>query len=102
MTACGVRTTVIHRRTHGNTGRHLVIEQAAHFPPQERGNFGVQSIVCALSTRVDGAGEVPLERTGNVRHLMRVLCDDDKRAWTEDLGLQDVRCVQECISLYLQ
>ena len=88
MTRGRIGAAVIHGRADGDTGRHLVVQQAADFASQPRLKLLVQRIIGTAGIRVNGACQVALERVDDLGRLGRVGSDDQQRSVAEGLGLK--------------
>ncbi len=93
----GIRTAVIHGRTDGHAGGHLVVEETAHFFAEEWSEGVVEFVIVARFAGVDAAGQIAFEQIQDGLEFFLRIDDDGESGVAEDLALEIVGRSEELI-----
>src|SRR5262245_56763242 len=69
MSGGGEGAPVIHGRTDGDAGGHLVVEEPPHAAAQDRRDLVVEAVVAPVAGGIDPSGEVALEYSSQLLQL---------------------------------
>ena len=79
---------MIHGRTDGNTGGHLVIQQTSDPCSQHRLDTLIRVVVGTIRCRVYTTGEIPFNKPQRRNQLLEPRANDDERFVPERLRLK--------------
>ena len=102
MTRGRERSAVIHCWRNRHARRHLIIKKSAHFSPQHAHQLLGQGIVTSVGSRVDAAGEAPLNLCRHGQGLFRIVDDNRQRRGPEGFGLQRIGRLEKLLAGGLQ
>lgn len=79
VSGSGVGTTVVHRLTDGDSGRHFVVEQSANFCSQSRFDPVIVGVIFIAAVGVNAAGEVAFKMIRDFASLLDIVGQDEQR-----------------------
>ena len=89
---------MVHGRTDGDTGGHLVVEETSDFIAEDWSDGVVGCVVVTGFRGIDGAGEIALEEIEDGVEFLLAFDDDGEGGVAKDLALQVVRGGEELCS----